>query len=101
MAKIAPVSGVPKTAPNPAAIPHISRVRVSIASSRRERARVLEMLPPIWTAVPSRPADPPNKCVATVPIKTSGAIRLGTPPPGSWISSIRRLLPPSTDWPTR
>ncbi len=64
------------------------------------------MLPPIWTAVPSRPAEPPKRCVRTVPISTSGVIRKGTPrrgssppPPGSWISSMMRLLPASTDLP--
>ena len=34
------------------------------------------------TAVPSRPADPPNRWVHSVVSKMSGAIRTGMPPPG-------------------
>jgi len=45
------------------------------------------------------PAEPPNRCVTTVPNKINGAIRRGTPPPGVWIWSRMRLLPPSTDRP--
>ena len=101
IAKTAPASGVPKTAPKPAAIPAIKRIRSAPASSAKCRATPLAMLPPICTAVPSRPAEPPQRWVARVPSSTSGAIRRGTPPPGSWMRSRIRLLPPSDSPPCR
>ena len=94
-AKIAPAMGVPKTAPKPAATPVISRMRRSSLLSFISLPSQFEMLPPICTAVPSRPADPPKRCVKTVANNTSGAMRKGTPPPGLCISSITRLLPAS------
>lgn len=39
----------------------------------------------ISSAVPSRPAEPPTRCVSTVETRIKGAIRNGTPPPGAWI----------------
>ncbi len=86
IANTAPASGVPKTPPNPPATPVISNVRVSPGvRTFNIRAMALAMPPPICTAVPSRPADPPHKWVTMVPMNTSGTIRVGTPPPGSWI----------------
>ena len=35
------------------------------------------MLPPIWRAAPSRPAEPPKRCVIRVDTKISGAILNG------------------------
>ncbi len=81
-ANTAPASGVPNTAPNPAAIPAINKIRIRLDSSPAQRQNALAMLPPICTAVPSRPAEPPNKCVTSVPSKINGAIRRGIPPPG-------------------
>ncbi len=99
--KIAPASGVPNTDEKPAAMPPISRMRR--ASRFRPNTAVMRSAsaPPICTAVPSRPAEPPSRWVITVATSTSGAMRFGTIFRGSWISSISRLLPPSTDWPTR
>ena len=57
------------------------------------------MLPPICSAVPSRPAEPPKRCVTSVPNRTSGAIRRGTPAPGWWISSMSRLFPAGRGFP--
>ncbi len=47
-------------------------------------SRALAMQPPIWTAVPSRPAEPPKRWVRTVADEgvMRGAMRRGTPPPG-------------------
>jgi hypothetical protein len=75
--------GVPNTAPKPAATPPISSRRRALPVSPSRSTRPCARLPPSCTAVPSRPADPPNRCVATVPISTSGAMASGTPPPGS------------------
>ena len=36
------------------------------------------MLPPSWSAAPSRPAEPPKRCVITVLTKIKGAIINGT-----------------------
>ena len=82
IAKIAPVTGVPKTAPNPAATPHISKMLLSLSFKASHLENKEAILPPICTAVPSRPADPPNKCVTRVATKTIGAMRTGTPAPG-------------------
>ena len=72
MAKIAPVNGVPNTAPKPAATPANNMVFTSFSSSFNHLANSCATLPPICTAVPSRPAEPPNKCVKTVVDKTRG-----------------------------
>ena len=89
----APASGTPNTAPNPPDIAAISSVRRSSCSRRMTRAAASVRLPLIWIAVPSRPADPPKRCVTTVPMKTSGAILRGTQAVGSWISSMISVLP--------
>ncbi len=48
------------------------------------------------------PADPPKQVRDDgVRERFSGAIRSGTPPSGSWISSTMRLLPASTLFPNR
>ena len=47
----------------------------------------------ICTPVPSRPAEPPNKCVINVPKNTKGAILNGTFPLPSLILSIIKLFP--------
>ena len=58
-------------------------------------------LAPICTAVPSRPALPPKRCVSTVPTSTIGAMRSGISGPSSWIVSMTRLLPALIDSPKR
>ena len=47
------------------------------AAQPRVAKRASAKLAPICTAVPSRPALPPNKCVSTVPTSTIGAMRSG------------------------
>ncbi len=65
-AKMAPVTGVPNTAPKPAAIPVINKMRTSVGFNFSTLPNNAATLPPICTAVPSRPAEPPNKCVMSV-----------------------------------
>ena len=62
-AKITAATGVPNTAANPAAIPQINKIWVCAAVNFSHLANCEARLPPICTAVPSRPAEPPNKCV--------------------------------------
>ena len=55
-------------------------------------AALLAMVPPICTAVPSRPAEPPAACVATEQMKVSAAIRARMGVPVTELS-MTRLLP--------
>ena len=75
IAKITEVSGVPKSAAKPAAMPHIVIKRQSRFSKRSALPSCPDTLPPSSRAAPSRPLDPPNRCVATVETKMSGAVR--------------------------
>ena len=70
-----------------------SRRRSARRSAEARRTTASVRLPDICIAVPSRPAEPPKRWVATVPTSTSGAMRRGTHAVGSWISSMMRLLP--------
>ena len=89
----APARGTPNTAPNPAEMPATSSVRRSGFDRRSIRAALSVRLADICTAVPSRPAEPPKRLVATVESSTRGAMRRGMPVRGSWISSMIRALP--------
>ena len=97
--KTAPAMGVPKTDPKPPATPAASSCRRSGAASRRRCESQSVRLAPICTAVPSRPALPPKRCVSTVPPRTSGAMRKGISGPSSWMVSMTRLFPALTAWP--
>ena len=59
-------------------MPPISSTRRCSRSRRNTCVTRSASAPPICTAVPSRPAEPPNRCVTTVATSTSGAIRFGT-----------------------
>ena len=98
-AKIAPATGVPNTAAKPAAIPHINKIWSCCGGNLNSFPNCAAMLPPICTAVPSRPAEPPNKWVITVVNKISGVMPAGTPTPGWCISSIITLLPAALVFP--
>ena len=76
--------GVPNTEPKPPATPAASTWRRMGPPSESRRKSASERLAPICTAVPSRPALPPNKCVSTVPTSTIGAMRSGKVGPSSW-----------------
>lgn len=64
----APASGVPKIEAKPALIPIATITRWSRLGKRKSLEKRSAIAPPICTPVPSRPADPPNRCVRTVPI---------------------------------
>ncbi len=88
-----PPTGAPKRPPIAAEIAAISSsLRVSV-EGENGLAMPSEMLAIIWIPEPSRPVDAPNRCEIAVAKKTIGAIRLGTPAPGSCISSNTKLLP--------
>ena len=76
-AKMPPAKGVPKTEAKPALIPAIKTICRSRLDNFKTFVKRSAMAPPICTAVPSRPADPPNRWVIMVPNKTSGAILKG------------------------
>ena len=73
--KIVAASGVPKMAENAPAMPHIVIKRQSRFSKCSALPSCPDTLPPSSRAAPSRPLDPPNRCVATVEKKMSGAVR--------------------------
>ena len=54
-------------------------INVFLSSSFKRSAfdTKLPTLPPICSAAPSRPAEPPNKCVITEETKMSGPTRTG------------------------
>ena len=58
-------------------MPAIINVFLSSSFKRSVFDIKLPTLPPICSAAPSRPADPPNKCVITEEMKISGPIRTG------------------------
>ncbi|MNF93178.1 hypothetical protein D3C84_758460 [compost metagenome] len=98
-AKIAPARGVPKTEAKPALIPRIINIFLSELSKLKSLVNWSAMAPPICTAVPSRPAEPPNKWVIKVPKSTRGAILNGITFLGFSYSSSNKLLPFTTDSP--
>ena len=81
MAKQAAASGVPNRAEKNAAMPLMVAVRRSWSLSRSRVPRFQPMLPPICSAAPSRPAEPPHRWVSTVPRKIAGTSRMLTGSP--------------------
>ena len=73
--KTAPAMGVPNTEPNPPATPAARSWRRTPLPTRSRCETQSVRLAPICTAVPSRPALPPNRWVSTVPTSTIGAMR--------------------------
>ncbi len=73
-AKMAPANGVPKTEAKPALIPRMMSVFLSELSSLKISENWSAIAPPICTAVPSRPAEPPKRWVINVLRSTIGAI---------------------------
>ncbi len=70
--------GVPNKAEKQALIPHIIIIRVSLSSKWNSFAKKLPSEPPTCSAAPSRPAEPPHRCVSSVEIIISGATFTGT-----------------------
>lgn len=84
--------GVPKRAEKQALIPHIIIILVSLSSKCNILAIKLPKEPPTCRAAPSRPAEPPQRCVSSVDIIIRGATRTGTSAL-DWIAVITRLVP--------
>ena len=89
----AAVIGVPNSAENTALIPHRVSMCLSLSSSLRIFPIDTPILPPIWRAAPSRPEEPPNKCVITVDTNMSGAIREGISFSTLLMEPITRFVP--------
>ena len=88
-------SGVPNRAAKPAAMPHMVIVRESRSSSRIQWPILPEIAPPSCSAAPSRPAEPPHRCVSTEVTKMLGASRSRT----GWFSRTEvriKLVPRSS-----
>ncbi len=77
--RIVAASGVPNRAEKEADMPTIIERRLALSADVifSFSARKFPRLPPICKAAPSRPEEPPNRCVMTVDTKISGAIRNG------------------------
>ena len=63
------VTGVPNIAEKQALIPHMVIIFLSSSSNFRICPNCEPILPPIWSAAPSRPLEPPRRCVITDEIK--------------------------------
>ena len=68
--------GVPKRAEKQALIPHIIIILVSLSSKCNILAIKLPKEPPTCRAAPSRPAEPPQRCVSQGAIKRHNQHRL-------------------------
>ena len=77
MAKKAAAIGVPKSAAKAAAMPLIKMIFLSFTLKWKISPSFLPMLPPICSAAPSRPTEPPHRIVIMVELKISSAIRNG------------------------
>ena len=77
MLNTAAVRGVPNRAEKRPLMPHMTMMFIFRSLSRHHLPRVAARLPPIWSAAPSRPAEPPVRWVSTEPRKISGARRSG------------------------
>ena len=91
-AKIVAVSGVPKRAEKTALMPQSVARRMSLSSRRKIRPMLQPMPPPICSAAPSRPAEPPHRCVSTVEAKMTGTSDSGMRSP-RWMESMTALVP--------
>ena len=92
MPKKAPARGEPNTAPKADEMPASMRSWWSCFLRWARLEMLLAMVPPICTAAPSRPADPPVRCVSVEQTKVRTAMRI-------WMrrvpraESMTRLLP--------
>ena len=69
-----PVARALIKAANTPLMPHMTAIFLSFSSNFSHFPIWVPMLPPICSAAPSRPAEPPPKCVRSVPAKTAGAV---------------------------
>ena len=95
-AKTQAAIGVPNTAANTALMPHIVRMCRSCSLRRNSLPKSVATLPPSCSAAPSRPAEPPNRCVMTVPRKIAGASRMETPFSARTLSNTSFVPTPET-----
>lgn len=75
-ANMIPATGVPNTAPKPAATADLKKMLSSSGESLNQWKRGEDSEADSCNAVPSLPAEPPIKWVINVPINTSGAINI-------------------------
>lgn len=73
-ANMIPATGVPNTAPKPAATAALKKMLSSLGESLNQWKKGEESEADSCNAVPSLPAEPPVKWVINVPVNTSGAI---------------------------
>ena len=92
MANTVAVRGVPNRAVKKAAMPAMVAVRMSRSSRWNSRPVWKPMVPPIWRAAPSRPAEPPHRWVSTVPRKMAGSSQMDRGLP-RWTASRMSLVP--------
>lgn len=89
---IVPAIGVPNTTPKPLLTPLVIIIVKSNLFKFSISPILAQILVPICTPVPSRPADPPHKCVIKVQKNTKGSILNGICPLASFILSIIKLF---------
>ena len=99
-AKRTAVMGLPKTAENPALMPHMMARSWNSGPKRAALRTSSAREPPICRAAPSRPAEPPKAWVSTVAQNTTGASRreTGCSPRAAWMI---RSVPPAVLMPPR
>ena len=82
-------SGVPNSAEKAALMPHMMVRRRSSFRKCSSCPSPCPSEPPTCSAAPSRPAEPPKRCVSTVDTMMSGAIFTGTRSLSRMASSTR------------
>ena len=97
MAKTVAASGVPNRAEKKAAIPASVAVRMSRSSRCSSFPTSKPMVPPICSAAPSRPAEPPTRWVSRVDRKMEGIRFHFRPLPDCTSLMMLLVLCPSTE----
>lgn len=78
MENTAAAIGVPNKAEKQALMPHMIMILVSLSSKLKSLAKKSPNDPPTCSAAPSRPAEPPHRCVSNVDIIIRGVTFTGT-----------------------
>ena len=78
MENTAAAIGVPNKAEKQALMPHMIMILVSLSSKLKSLAKKSPKEPPTCSAAPSRPAEPPHRCVSNVDIIIRGVTFTGT-----------------------
>ncbi len=74
MEKTPAARGVPKRAAKQALMPHMTAIFLSLSSRRTTLASRVPILPPIWSAAPSRPAEALTRWLRMVDTKIRGPV---------------------------